>query len=256
MAPARRSKVAFHVLTVVAVVVCVMAARWQWQRAHRSVADAVPDVPAVQWIAFDPAQSFSGQRVTVTGRYLPEQVLVAPRTRDGRNGAWVYTALVPDAQPAADAQPAGEQVAAIGVIRGWVPDGVPASTLTAQAGEVTVTGILVADERRPGVTASPGPDGIATTKRVDSLALAQLTGRQVRAGWLALVAAEPAVPGQPAALEVGELPGADVGLNWRNAAYAAQWLVFAAFAVFFWNRFRQDYYESGRPEAAEEGTRS
>jgi hypothetical protein len=31
-----------------------------------------------------------------------------------------------------------------------------------------------------------------------------------------------------------------VGLNWRNAAYALQWVVFAAFVVFFWHRFRRD----------------
>jgi hypothetical protein len=39
------------------------------------------------------------------------------------------------------------------------------------------------------------------------------------------------------------LPGAEVGLNWRNAAYAAQWVAFAGFVLFFWIRFRREYHD-------------
>jgi hypothetical protein len=63
---------------------------------------------------------------------------------------------------------------------------------------------------------------------------------------LALQDLQPPAAAQPMPLLVTELPGADVGLNWRNAAYALQWVVFAGFAIFFWNRFRREYVD--RPE--------
>lgn len=239
--PVRRgSRWAFHLLTVLAILACLLAARWQWQRAHRSVADAVPDTPAVAWTDLRVQDSFSGQRVVVTGRYLASQILVAPRERDGRPGAWVFTPLVPDSPPAGESTPGG--AAAMGVIRGWVPEGTTLQELVPPAGPVTATGVLVADERRPGASAAGSPPSMV---RIDSGALSAASGVPVRAGWMALVGATPSSAGQPIPLEVGELPGADVGLNWRNAAYALQWLVFAAFAVFFWNRFRRDYFAQG-----------
>ncbi len=48
-------RLGFHVLTVLAVVVCVVAARWQWDRANRSEADAVPEGPVVALADLDPA---------------------------------------------------------------------------------------------------------------------------------------------------------------------------------------------------------
>lgn len=234
MAPGRGSRIGFHVFTVVAILICLLAARWQWQRAHRTDGEAVPVVPAVAWSAFDPQSSFSGQRVSLTGKFVPGQVLVAPRERDGRPGAWVYTPFLPES-PAAD----GTQRAAVGVLRGWVPQGATAAELAPPEGTVTVTGILVADERRATSAATGSPPSMS---RIDSGALANTAGLPVRAGWLALTDLEPVAAGQPIPLEVGELPGADVGLNWRNAAYAVQWVVFAGFAGFFWNRFRRDYF--------------
>ena len=53
---------------------------------------------------------------------------------------------------------------------------------------------------------------------------------------------------QPAPLLVSDLPGADVGLNWRNAAYAVQWIVFAGFVAFFWTRFRGELGERPRQQ--------
>ncbi len=222
-------RVAFHALTVVAVVVCLLAGWWQWQRAHRTEADAVPDVPAVALADLDPRSAFAGMRVLLTGRFDPDrEMLVAPRSRDGQPGAWVLTPLLPGEQ--------GRAGTAVGVVRGWVPQG--SDPTPPPAGEVRVEAVLVADSRSadPAVSAGDPP----TMPVVDTGALAQVAGYPVRSGWFALLAMDPAASQQPLPLEVTELPGAEVGLNWRNAAYAAQWVVFAAFAVFFWNRFRRE----------------
>ena len=75
---------------------------------------------------------------------------------------------------------------------------------------------------------------------VDTGALAAHAGYQLRSGWIALVDLQPPGAGQPVPLRVTELPGAEVGLNWRNGAYAIQWVVFAGFVILFWNHVRRE----------------
>lgn len=230
-----RSRLGFHVLTVLALLVCLVAARWQWERAHRTDADAVPDVAAVALSELDPRTAYPGMQVTVAGRFDQDhEVLVAPRQRDGVPGAWVLTPLLPTPTASATGGASSAEVA-VAIVRGWVPQGVtPAAP---PLGEVTVVGVLVADSREPGVTVQGEPP---TLQAVDTGALATYSGYPVRSGWIALRTLDPAQPGQPVPLDVSDLPGADVGLNWRNAAYAVQWIVFAGFVLFFWNRFRRD----------------
>lgn len=219
-------RLAFHALTVVAIIGCIIAARWQWDRANRSEDDAVPQGPVVELADLDPGTAFSGMRVQLTGRFDPEhEVLVAPRTRSGQPGAWVLTPLLPT--------PEGVAVA---VVRGWVPVG--QRPVPPPPGEVQVIGVLVADARTPGAAVLAGDP--PTLEIVDTGALAAHAGYPLRSGWYALSDLEPPGADQPLPLQVAELPGAAVGLNWRNAAYALQWIVFAGFTFFFWNRFRRE----------------
>jgi surfeit locus 1 family protein len=236
-------RLGFHALTVLAVVVCIVAARWQWDRANRSEADAVPEGPVVALADLDPATAFSGMRVGITGTFdAAHEVLVEPRMRDGQDGAWVLTPLLP-ALPDGVGAAAGGSVdpadTAVAVVRGWVPAASrPAPPPT---GIVEVVGVLVADARQPDAVVTAGDP--PTLAAVDTGALAAHAGYPVRSGWFALTGMAPAGEGQPIPLQVTELPGAEVGLNWRNAAYAIQWVAFAGFAVFFWNRFRRDHVE-------------
>ncbi len=230
-------RLAFHGLTVLAIVVCVVAARWQWERAHRTEADAVPDGPVVALADLDPLTTFSGMRVRLTGQFDPQhQALVAPRPRVGEPGAWVLTPLLPD-----DVAGMGSRTA-VAVLRGWVPEG--SAPVDPPSGSVTVVGVLVADSRQPGAAAVGDPP---TLDRVDTGALEALAGYPIRSGWFALQDLAPGAADQPSPLLVTELPGADVGLNWRNAAYAAQWVAFAGFVIFFWVRFRREY-QAGRSD--------
>lgn len=240
-------RLAFHALTLLAVVVCVVAARWQWDRAHRTEADAVPEGPVVALSDLDPTTAYSGMRVALTGRFDPDHdVLVAPRTSQGQPGAWVLSPLLPSTASAdASGGGSGEEAVAVAVVRGWIPQGAPIPE--PPAGEVSVVGVLVADTRQPGAVATGDPP---TLLDVDTGALAELAGYPVRSGWFALQSMQPAATDQPTPLTVTELPGADVGLNWRNAAYALQWVVFAGFCAFFWVRFRRVHED--RPEESSE----
>ncbi len=236
--PSGSRRLGFHVLTVLAVAVCVAAAWWQWDRANRSEADAVPEVPVVALADLDPANSYSGMQVRMRGEFDERhEVLVDPRPRNGQDGSWVLTPLLP--APEALEGDAPTDSAAVAVVRGWVPRG--ASPAEPPAGEVEVVGVLVADSRRPGLEVVPGNP--ATLAIVDTGALSEYAGYPIRSGWYALRVMQPAGADQPLPLEVTELPGAEVGLNWRNAAYAVQWVVFAAFVVAFWNRFRREHVD-------------
>ena len=225
-------RLGFHVLTVLAVLVCIVAARWQWDRANRSEADAVPEGPVVALADLDPATAFSGMRVGITGVFDAEhEVLVAPRPRDGQDGAWVLTPMQPTA---ADGRSPPTRSSAD-----------PASTRSPSC----AAGCRPASARphrrrgssRSSASSSPTPGRPAprsptagdppTLAVVDTGALAEHAGYPVRSGWFALTDLRPAGEGQPLPLKVTELPGADVGLNWRNAAYALQWVVFAGFVA-------------------------
>ena len=231
-------RLGFHILTVLAVLVCVLAARWQWDRAHRSEADAVPEGPVVALADLDPRSTFSGMRVGITGEFDSEnEVLVAPRARDGQAGAWVLTPLLPSAGESGSSSGAADPATtAVAVVRGWVPAG--QRPAPAPEGTVEIVGVLVADARQPDAAVTPTDP--PTLEVVDTGALSDHAGYPVRSGWFALTDLQPDAAGQPMPLQVTELPGAGVGLNWRNAAYALQWVVFAAFVIFFWHRFRRD----------------
>jgi cytochrome oxidase assembly protein ShyY1 len=234
----RSGRVGLHVLAVLGVLVCLVAARWQWERAYRTVDDVLPDEPAVALADLDPRKTWAGMRISVTGQFdAAHQVLVAPRPRGGVAGGWVLTPLLPD--EGGVAQPG----AAVAIVRGWVPAGqsVPAPP----PGRVSVVGVLVPDVREPGAQAPGEPP---TLTQVDTGALAALAGYPVRSGWLALQRLDPPVAGQPLPLAVTDLPGANVGLSWRNAAYAVQWIVFAGFVVLFWSRFRRELDERPREQ--------
>ncbi len=235
--PGPAGRLGFHLVTVAAILVCLLAGWWQWGRAHRTVTDAVPDGPVVALSQLDPQTAFSGMRVRLDGTFDPDpghQVLVSPRSSQGQPGAWVLTPLLPTGSDDVTA------AAGVGVVRGWVPQG--QATAAPPPGPVSVVAVLVADVRVPGASATGDPPTMAV---VDTGALAELAGYPMRSGWFALQDLEPPGTGQPQPLAVTELPGADVGLNWRNLAYAIQWVVFAGFVVFFWTRFRRDL---DRPE--------
>jgi len=237
----RPDRLGFHLLTLVALLVCVVAARWQWERAYRTVDDAVPDTAVVTLSDLDPRTAYSGMRVSVTGRFDPDhQILVEPRPREGVTGAWVLTPLVPGPATATDS---GQGGTAVAIVRGWVPAGQAPGTPPLD--QVTVVGVLVSDVRVPGALATGEPPSLPV---VDTGALSELAGYSVRSGWLALQELDPPESDQPAPLSVKDLPGADVGLSWRNAAYAVQWIVFAGFVVFFWSRFRRELVERPRDQ--------
>ena len=201
----------------------------------------MPEGSVVALADLDPATAFSGMRVGITGQFdAAHEVLVEPRARDGQDGAWVLTPM----------QPAGAD--------GTGTSGDPADTVGRCGARVGAGGAAPGAaargdrRRRRGARGRcPGPRCCGRCRGPADAARGghrRAVGPRRIPGALGLVrpdrTAGRRARASPVPLLVTELPGAEVGLNWRNAAYAVQWIVFAGFAIFFWNRFRRDYVDT------------
>lgn len=221
----------------------------QWQLERALASGAVVDRPSehvtpladVIAPAAEVPDDAIGQKVTVAGRYVPgDEQLVQGRVNDGATGYWVVSHLVTEADGAG-----------IPVARGWAKDraaaqNAAATLATDAAASVTVTGRFLPSEA-PLVP----PDG-ADPHTMTSLSVAALINLWTPTGnpdvYLGYIVADDA----PAGLAAISSPPPEqpFTLNWLNIFYAAEWAVFAGFAVFLWYRLVRDAVEREQEEAA------
>ena len=165
-----------------------------------------------------------------SGRYdAQHQVLVVDRRLDDRVGAWVLTPLVVESTGAR-----------LAVVRGFVDDGAAAPPVP--TGRVTVHGTLQPQEGLPE-TFEPQPPGRWQT--VDLATGVNLWGGDIYNGFVFASREDP--PATGASAQVTPVPPPTVGgegINWRNAAYAVQWWIFAGFALYIWWRSVRDDHEA------------
>ena len=227
-------------LLVALVVTFIQLGLWQLHVAQdKGLADALRAAhdarPAVVDTVITPHQPFpnpqSGRAVTAVGRYAAgDQLVVGPRRLDGRSGYWVVTPL--------DVASSGARLV---VVRGFV------TSLTAVGapppGQVTVDGSLA-----PGESPSAPPAGLpaGAPPALGSIDLSILVNRWPTQLYNAFVFAQSersatgAEVGPSSGLQRVPPPEVGGGLKWRNAAYAVQWWMFAAFAAFMWFRMVRD----------------
>jgi cytochrome oxidase assembly protein ShyY1 len=233
-------------LLVVVVAACVQLGLWQLHVAQdKGLADALRKAhearPALLDTVIRPHQPFpnpqSGRAVTAIGEYAADdQFLVGPRRLEGRTGFWVVTPLVVE-----------ETGARLAVVRGFATDAT--APMTAPTGSVAVDGSLA-----PGESPAAAPTGLPAWPQEarGSVDLAVLVNEWPGELYNAFVFAQSektatgAGVAAPPGLERVPPPEVTGGLKWRNAAYAVQWWVFAAFAAFMWFRMvREDAQRDG-----------
>jgi surfeit locus 1 family protein len=173
----------------------------------------------------------SARPVTASGRYAPQgQVLVPNRLLDGRSGYWVISPFVVE-----------RTGATLPVLRGFVEEAADAST--PPAGQLTLLGGLAPGESPSATTVPEGQIG-----SVDLSVLVNTWPGDLYNAFVFLDAETPATGRQ---LTKVPTPRPDAGLDWRNAGYAIQWWVFAAFAVWMYLRMlRQESNRGGSPGIA------
>lgn len=226
-------------LMVALVVAFILLGIWQLDVArsagHSSANAAMQDQAVVPISSvMQPANAFpstgSLRPVRARGHYDgARQELVAGRTLNGRNGFWVLTPLVVDANGAR-----------LGVVRGFVIDPKAAPAPLTGSGQVTVTGALA-----PGESPSSSPYPRGQIGAINLAFLANTWGGTVYNSFVFATAESPAATAAPIQRFAPPQPGG--GFHLLNAGYALQWWAFACFAIYVWVRMVRDEYALTRP---------
>jgi cytochrome oxidase assembly protein ShyY1 len=185
-------------------------------------------------------ENADGQRVSVEGAYIPGDFLVLrDRVNGGEEGYWVVGHLRTEAG------------AGIAVGLGWTADEAEAASVARGldgGSTATVTGRFVVDEApQSGDFESGGLGSLSMAAFVNIWPDADPSG--VYNGYI--VADHPVAALDVSALEAidSPVPVTEVQLNWLNLFYAAEWVIFAGFAVFLWWRLVRDVWERERAGA-------
>jgi cytochrome oxidase assembly protein ShyY1 len=175
-----------------------------------------------------------GQLVTVTGDYVEgDTVVLSDRLNRSEPGYWVVAHLRSDG-------------AGVAVAVGWTSDEATAKTAAAAfaGGPADVTGRLVADEGpQTGDFQNGGLSTLSLGALVNIWADADPAG--VYNGYIVSDIAAPTLERIYA-----PTPQQEVELNWLNLFYAAEWVIFAGFAIFLWWRLVRDVYLKEAREAS------
>ncbi|MEI2778658.1 MAG: SURF1 family protein [Tetrasphaera sp.] len=214
-------------LVVLIVIAFIQLGRWQLGVAQdKARVEAVKQAgqrPVVDLTTLlRPHQDFppevGGRMITTTGSYAAGQVLVDGRLLDGTRGYWVITPFTVESTGAT-----------LAMLRGWTPT---ATTPPPPQGSVTVRASLAPGE-------SPSETGLPEG-HLSSVDLARLVNRwhgDLYNGFGFVQDEQPTpLEATTAGLTRVPPPVPASGVQWRNAAYALQWWVFAAFAVYLWLR--------------------
>ncbi|MGI9084843.1 MAG: SURF1 family protein [Aeromicrobium sp.] len=232
-----------HAVAAVAVGVCVVAGLWQLglydSRQDDERVDRRAESPVVLTDVWEPDEPFEQRldlrRVRVEGRFAPatEQVWVTGREHGGRRGAWLIAPVLIDGTDAS-----------LLVVRGWAPEVGGLSSVP--NGDVAFDAVLQAGE-------SSGEPFDARDRTIGTLSVPALTNvlpGDLFSGYA--IGTSPALTGD---LTPVEPPSSDVPwtVGLRNLAYALQWWMFGAFALFMWWRMASENVAS-RSDQTSAGT--
>lgn len=257
--PLWRTALTLRWLSLLAVVLAVGGVMitlgvWQYDVYESKTASATaqrataPPVPLNTLFAVNeglPAKAV-GRRVSVSGTWGPaaDQMFVSDRQQDGRDGYWVITPLMLSTAPPTDPAtgPAADRTSgAVLVVRGWVATPTdPAAT--PPSGRVDVVGSVIASEAQDSSGAA------ATSRILPSLripTIVHLVDYQLYDAFVVQSSATPPVAAGPLTIPPPAPPTDHAGL--RNVAYAVQWWIFAAFALFMWLRMLIDTHRTTHP---------
>ncbi len=236
--------------------VFVLLSQWQFGRSTRSEAPVSTgtEEPRPLTAVLKPGEYFPGsvadQVGTATGHYdAQKQVLGPGRMKDGAKGFWIVSAFAVQGAPSLNGAGASPQTW-VPVARGWVAD--PADAPAPPSGSVELTGRLIPSEAPlPNTDAGPG--------RATAVSVAELINLWDVSSYPGFVAAsaersagaDVAASGPVKPLNIGPQPPAQT-VNWLNLFYAAEWVVFAGFALFIWWRLVKDDYRRDLEDAQDE----
>jgi cytochrome oxidase assembly protein ShyY1 len=217
--------IAFHVLVLVSALLMIRLGIWQLERLEQrqdfnsTVTERIdqPPIPfddLLDEVAADPT-SVEWRQVTLSGRWLPDQVTWFNRSQDGIAGDNVLTALT-------------NNDSTVIVNRGFVPLG--STQPKASSDDVEVLGrIRVPQERQLGELTDSADGPVTEVRRVDLELLDQQIPGDLAPVYVDLIGSVPnitaddPVPVPPPTLDEGP-----------HLSYAVQWFIFAAAVLLGW----------------------
>lgn len=240
--------IAALVFALAAAAVLVLLSQWQFNTSLQKDVAPPSVTEKIQPLldTMEPGEAMlgniEGQLVATSGHFdTTKQVLVPSRVQLGEVGYWVVTAFVVDGVTPLQGVAATKEVV-IPVARGWVAstENIPA----APVGNITVEGRLLNSE---GPVLTPDlPAG-----QISALASAELTNLWDVTTYAAFIVSHSEMLGGQ---DVGAATSAELTsitvtatdqndkVNWLNIFYAAEWFIFAGFALFLWWRLVADDY--------------
>ena len=217
---ATRKWIGLTVLALAVIVAFGLLSHWQWERAQRDEVHAAAVPASSVFSAGEPLPASAyGTTVTATGTYDADRQVVVVH---GNGTYWVVT-------PAASGHGGGHPG---GARERDQPRGPSGRRRHQRNRDGDRCGAAVRGDR--GV-ASTLPAGQADRLTASELALPYAAARVDRDGGPTPAPAVVAAAVQP---PVSQVAGDDIRL--QNASYAVQWLLFAAFVVFFWVRMLRE----------------
>jgi cytochrome oxidase assembly protein ShyY1 len=179
-----------------------------------------------------------GQLVGFTGSFVPgDYQLLHDRLNKGTAGWWVVGHV--------NVEGADGKTVALAVARGWAADEATAKAAVTELAERPATperivGRILPDEQ-PEVPDQKQKDPTAM-RTVGVGALYNLWTGVDGVDVYAAYVVERGAPDRLVAID-SPPPIAQTELNWLNIFYAAEWIIFAGFAIFFWYRLVKDAKE-------------
>ncbi len=243
-AVARRPKwIAALALALVIAAVFAGLGQWQWQRSFANV-----DVPTRDTETAVELQSIATPQSVITSEASGRIVRVTCDIALG-DDLWITGRLLPDGR--GDwliRHCVTEQGHSVALAAGWLPQEDPATRPT---GLVAATGQTYLGRYVP--TESPQRSDFEARER-SAISVAELINLwdqpgPVYGGYVVLADAPEGLQTIPT-----EPPPAQGELNWLNIFYAAEWAIFAVFALYLWYRLVRDEWEKQQREPAETAT--
>ncbi|WP_286718696.1 MULTISPECIES: SURF1 family cytochrome oxidase biogenesis protein [unclassified Microbacterium] len=238
------------VLALCLVVAGVFAWLGQWQLSRAVDMQPLPEGVTEQVQPIDDVvqpgeylpEPLVGQRVTVTGAFVPDDyIVVSSRYNDGVEGYWVTgqfrvaTAEAPTSLAVAVGWAATEEEALAAAER-LSED---AAARPDDAAALALTGRLISDE---------GP--VPPPQSADPLTLTRMSPAALLSRWSdadGIDVYRPYLVSETASEPLQQIttrpPDQGSGVNWLNIFYAAEWAIFAGFAFYMWYRLARDAWE-------------
>ncbi|MGO3885423.1 MAG: SURF1 family protein [Mycetocola sp.] len=177
-----------------------------------------------------------GQRIEASGTYIAANTtVITDRMNDGVKGYWVVGSLIEGAHNPPRVLP---------VALGWTEDRATADRVAAEiiadgGRQMSVTGRLAGSE--PPAVDEDNEDPFELNSMAVSALINQWQGIN-DADVYTVYAVSATAPDGLSVITAGP-PVADTTVNWLNIFYAAEWVIFAGFAIFLWFRLVRDARE-------------